>query len=76
MKCPASFSQINRDLEKFPVIDLERLRKEGFKQLDITALCHYSVVKGKVEYLTIVALLILVIAEEWCSGVLVKHVDS
>ena len=48
MKCPSSFGQIERDMANFPVIDLKRLRKEGFNRLDQTALCHYSLVKGKV----------------------------
>ena len=48
MKCPDSFGQIERDLANFPVIDISRLRNEGFSRLDKTALCHYSLLKGKV----------------------------
>jgi len=47
MKCPNSFGQIERDLANFPIIDIKQLRNEGFSRLDQTALCHYSLLKGK-----------------------------
>ena len=55
MKCPTSFGQIEQDMAKFPVIDLKRLRNEGFGRLGQTAVCHYSLVKGKVCFVKLFA---------------------
>ncbi|KAK3745064.1 hypothetical protein QZH41_014561 [Actinostola sp. cb2023] len=49
MQCPDNYSQIERDLERFPKINLKRLAKEGVERFGVhNALCHYSVVDNKV----------------------------
>ena len=50
MKCAATHGQIQRDLSKLPVIDLNRLRTEGYERFNGRDVCHYSVINGKVWF--------------------------
>ena len=51
MKCPAEYRQIERDLAQFPTVNLKRLRKEAVERFGTGnhALCHYSIIDGKVS---------------------------
>ena len=49
MKCPQSYTQISRDLEPFPQIDLTKMKEDAIREFGTHhALCHYSVVDNKV----------------------------
>ncbi|XP_065065334.1 protein O-glucosyltransferase 2-like [Rhopilema esculentum] len=47
MKCPKSFPEIERGFANFKSINLKRLRMEGFKRYDSGAVCHYSLIDGR-----------------------------
>ncbi|EDO47272.1 predicted protein [Nematostella vectensis] len=49
LECPQNYSQIDRDLARFPEINLIRLAKEAVDRFGVHhALCHYSIINNKV----------------------------
>ncbi len=67
MKCLENYTQIEKDFERFPVIDLKKLREDGRHFLEHNeAVCHYSIISNKVRRSVARTVVWIYKPADWC----------